>query len=275
MKLRAQELGLAYGPLEVINDLSLDVDAAEMVAVIGPNGCGKSTLLRGLGRLLHPRTGVVLLDNRDIHRTSTKKVARTLAVLTQTSEGAPDLTVEELVWRGRYPHQTWLQGATRRDTEVVERSIEQCSLSELRGRRLAELSGGELQRAWLALALTQEPEVLLLDEPTSFLDYYHQLEVMDLLADLNGHGLTIVMTMHDLNQVARYSRRVIALRDGRIFRDGAPPEVLTPEVLRQVFGVDAYVFTDDETGQLVCLPYARSDGHVPLNNHKNHANHRR
>ena len=115
MKLRAQELGLAYGPLEVINDLNLDIDAAEMVAVIGPNGCGKSTLLRGLGRLLRPRTGVVLLDNRDIHRTSTKKVARTLAVLTQTSEGVPDLTVEELVWRGRYPHQTWLQGATRRD----------------------------------------------------------------------------------------------------------------------------------------------------------------
>jgi iron complex transport system ATP-binding protein len=111
--------------------------------------------------------------------------------------------------------------------------------------------------------------VLLLDEPTSFLDYYHQLEVMDLLADLNSHGLTIVMTMHDLNQVARYSRRVIALRDGRIFRDGAPPDVLTPEVLRQVFGVDAYVFTDDATGQLVCLPYARSDGHVLFKNHNN------
>jgi iron complex transport system ATP-binding protein len=267
MKLQAKELGLAYGPLEVINDLSLDIDAAEMVAVIGPNGCGKSTLLRGLGRLLHPRTGVVLLDNRDIHRTSTKKVARTLAVLTQTSEGVPDLTVEELVWRGRYPHQSWLQGATRRDGEVVERSIEQCDLHGLRGRRLAELSGGELQRAWLAMALAQEPQVLLLDEPTSFLDYYHQLEVMDLLADLNGHGLTIVMAMHDLNQVARYSRRVIALRDGRIFRDGAPPGVLTPEVLRQVFGVDAYVFTDEATGQLVCLPYARSDGHAPQSNH--------
>jgi iron complex transport system ATP-binding protein len=265
MKLGAQELSLAYGALEVINDLNLDVDAAEMVAVIGPNGCGKSTLLRGLGRLLHPRTGVVLLDNRDIHRTSTKKVARTLAVLTQTSEGVPDLTVEELVWRGRYPHQSWLQGATRRDGEVVERSIDQCDLHDLRGRRLAELSGGELQRAWLAMALTQEPQVLLLDEPTSFLDYYHQLEVMDLLADLNRLGLTIVMAMHDLNQVARCSHRVIALRDGRIFRDGPPPDVLTPEVLRQVFGVDAYVFVDKATGQLVCLPYARTDGHVPLN----------
>jgi iron complex transport system ATP-binding protein len=269
MKLRAQDLGLGYGPLEVIEDLSLDVDAAEMVALIGPNGCGKSTLLRGVGRLLRPRTGVVLLDNRDIHRTSTKKVARTLAVITQTSEGAPDLTVEELVWRGRYPHQTWLQGASRHDSEVVERSIDQCDLHELRGRRLAELSGGELQRAWLAMALAQEPQVLLLDEPTSFLDYYHQLEVMDLLADLNSQGLTIVMAMHDLNQVARYSRRVIALRDGRIFRDDAPPSVLTPEVLRQVFGVDAYVFVDEATGQLVCLPYARSDGHVPLKNHNN------
>jgi len=269
MKLRAQELGLAYGPLEVIKDLSLDVDAAEMVSVIGPNGCGKSTLLRGLGRLLHPRAGVVLLDNRDIHRTSSKKVARTLAVLTQTSEGVPDLTVEELVWRGRYPHHTWFQGATRRDGEVVERSIEQCDLHNLRDRRLAELSGGELQRAWLAMALAQEPQVLLLDEPTAFLDYYHQLEVMDLLADLNGHGLTIVMAMHDINQVARYSARVIALRDGRIFRDGPPARVLTPEVLRQVFGVDAYVFTDEASGQLVCLPYARSDGHAPLNNHNN------
>ena len=269
MKLQAQQLGLAYGPLEVINDLSLDIDAAEMVAVIGPNGCGKSTLLRGLGRLLHPKTGIVLLDNRDIHRTSTKKVARTLAVLTQTSEGAPDLTVEELVWRGRYPHQTWLQGATHRDADMVERSIEQCDLHGLRGRRLAELSGGELQRAWLAMALAQEPQVLLLDEPTSFLDYYHQLEVMGLLAELNRDGLTIVMAMHDLNQVARYSRRVIALRDGRIFRDGGPTDVLTPEALRQVFGVDAYVFTDQATGQLVCLPYARSDGHVPPNNHNN------
>jgi iron complex transport system ATP-binding protein len=124
MKLRAQDLGLGYGPLEVIKDLSLDVDAAEMVALIGPNGCGKSTLLRGLGRLLHPHTGVVLLDNRDIHRTSTKKVARTLAVITQTSEGAPDLTVEELVWRGRYPHQTWL--GRQPSTPIVERSIDRC-----------------------------------------------------------------------------------------------------------------------------------------------------
>jgi len=268
-KLEARDLKLAYGQLLVIDDLSLEIRPGDIAAIIGPNGSGKSTLLRGLARLLRPKAGVVLLDNHDIHRMGTRTVARTLAILTQSSEGAPDLTVEELVWRGRYPHQGWMRGATRHDAETVQWAVRECRLQSLRGRRLASLSGGELQRAWLALALAQEPHVLLLDEPTSFLDYYHQLEVMELLAKLNAEcQLTILMVMHDLNQVARFSRRVIALKDGRIFRDGPPAEVLTPEVLREVFNVHASVFTDSLTGQLVCLPYAHSDGHQPSDNDK-------
>jgi iron complex transport system ATP-binding protein len=268
-KLEARDLKLAYGQLLVIDDMSVELRPADMAAIIGPNGSGKSTLLRGLARLLRPKAGVVLLDNHDIHRMGTRAVARTLAILTRSSEGVPDLTVEELVWRGRYPHQGWMRGATRHDAETVHWAIGECRLASLRERRLASLSGGELQRAWLALALAQEPHVLLLDEPTSFLDYYHQLEVMELLAKLNAEcQLTILMVMHDLNQVARFSRRVIALKDGRIFRDGPPADVLTPEVLREVFGVHASVFTDSLTGQLVCLPYAHSDGHRPFDNDK-------
>lgn len=260
MKIAAQQVDLAYGQRLVLEALSLEFQTGEMVAIIGPNGCGKSTLLRALARLLRPRRGVVLLDNRDIHRMSTRALARLLAVLPQSPEGVPDLTVEELVWRGRYPYQGWIRGASQHDRQAVRRALAQCSLEDLADRRLGSLSGGERQRAWIALALAQEPQVLLLDEPTSFLDIYHQVEVMELLTGLNREGLTIVMALHDLNHAARYCRRLIALKDGRVYCDGAPETVLTPDLLRAVFGVQAAVFPDPVTGHLVCVPYGHGHG---------------
>jgi len=256
MKLEARDLDVAFGERTVLREVALALEEGDWVALVGPNGAGKSTLLRALARLLRPRRGAVLLDNRDIHRLPPKAVARRLAVLLNPLDGAQEATVEELVWRGRYPHQGLLGGPTRHDREAVERALSLCRLQELRGRRLSQLSGGERQRAWLALALAQEPEALLLDEPTSFLDYRHQVEVMDLLCRLNAEGLIIVMATHDLNLAARYSHYVLALKEGRVRFAGPTAQVLTPQALRELFEVDFSVVEDPATGRPVCVPLA-------------------
>ncbi len=256
MRLEARDLDIALGDRLVLQEVALALEKGDWWALVGPNGAGKSTLLRALARLLRPRRGVVLLDHRDIHHLPPKAVARRLAILLNPQDGAHEATVEDLVWRGRYPHQSLLGGPTRRDREAVERALALCRLEELRGRRLSQLSGGERQRAWLALALAQEPEALLLDEPTSFLDYRHQVEVMDLLCRLNREGLIIVMATHDLNLAARYSHYVLALKGGRVRFAGPPAQVLTPQTLRELFEVEFSVVTDPATGRPMCVPLA-------------------
>jgi iron complex transport system ATP-binding protein len=241
----------------ILHGFDLEVEAGEIVALVGPNGSGKSTLLRALARILKPRGGAVFLDGKLISEWSTRDVARRLSLLPQGPSLGSDLTVRELVWMGRSPHQGLLGLPTGADREAVEWAIEETGIEALADRRVTSLSGGERQRAWLAMALAQQPQVLLLDEPTTFLDLNHQLEVLDLVRYLNQeHGLTVIMVLHDLNQAARYARRVCVLYAGRLFRDGPPAEVLTVETLAEVFGIDASILTSPD-GAMVIVPTAR------------------
>lgn len=254
MKLTADRLTLAYDGRPVVHEVSLSVDAGEMVAIIGPNGSGKSTLLRGMSRLHKPVSGRVLLGENDIRHLGARDVARLLAILPQSPGAGLDLTVRELAWRGRYPHQGLLQRATRPDYDAVDWALHAADVTSLADRPLGSLSGGERQRAWIALALAQQPKVLLLDEPTSFLDIQHQVEVMHLLRRLNHEGMTLVAVLHDLVLAARFCDRVIALRDGHVEFDGPPKHVLEPAALERVFSVPMFVLEDPETGLPIPLP---------------------
>jgi len=254
MNLTVDHLTLAHGHRVVVHDVSFTVEAGEMVAILGPNGSGKSTLLRGMARLHPPRAGRVLLDGRDIRAMNSRHVARVLAILPQAPAGGLDLTVRELAFRGRYPHQGLLQRVTRRDIDAVEWALDATDSLHLADRPLAALSGGERQRAWIAMALAQEPRILLLDEPTTFLDVAHQIEVMHLLRRLNARGITIVAVLHDLALAGRFTSRIIALREGRLAFDGPPSAVLQPEALERVFGVPMLVLADPDTGLPIPIP---------------------
>ncbi len=261
MQLSTRQLRLRYNGRNIIHDVTLDLESGELIGIVGPNGSGKTTLLKGLSRLLKPAAGHVLLDGEAIHTMSPRAVARRLAILPQIQPEGVDLTVRELVWRGRAPHQGVLQRATPADHEAVAWALDAADLHELGARPLASLSGGERQRAWIALALAQQPRVLLLDEPTSFLDVQHQVEVMALLSRLNAEGMTIITVVHDLPLVGRYMQRVIGVRDGEIAFDGTPREVFRPEPLQEVFGVPMLVLEDPESGLPVPLPrYPTEEG---------------
>jgi len=254
MNLRAEGLSLSYRNVEVIHDVSLEVATGEFVAIVGPNAGGKSTLLRGLGRAMQPDRGRVLLDGVDMASIPTREIARQLALLPQMQAFDVDLVVEELVWRGRTPHQRFMRPATADDLAAVDRAIAATNLEALRERPLRGLSGGERQRAWLALALAQDPRVLLLDEPTTFLDLRHQVELMDVLQTLNEGGLTVVAVLHDLTLASRYAQRVVGIMDGRVAFDGDPSDVLTPEGLERVFGIPMTMVADPRTGRPVPIP---------------------
>lgn len=259
MKIAAEHLSAAYGRHVAVDDVSFEVASGEMVAVVGPNGSGKSTLLRALGRLHAPKKGRVLLDGRDIRSMPSREVARNVAILPQVHGEAPDLTVRELAWRGRHPHQGLLGRARLLDFEVVQRVLHQADLQDIAERPLGGLSGGERQRAWIGLALAQEPKVLLLDEPTSFLDLRHQVEVMELLRTLNQRqGLTVVTVLHDLALAARYASRMIVLDGGRVASQGSPASVCTVEALEPVFGVPLVMLRDPDSGLPLPFPRFRS-----------------
>lgn len=254
MRLSIQDLSLTYGSRTAVDHVSFDVEAGEMVAIVGPNGSGKSTLLRGLSRLQRPSGGRVLLGETDIRALGARQVARHLAILPQSPDGGADLTVRELVYRGRFPHQGIFQRITPADVEAVDWAMQAADVEGLASRSLGSLSGGERQRAWIALALAQQPRVLLLDEPTSFLDISHQVEIMELLQRLNRDGMTVVAVLHDLVLAARYTGRVIAMRDGRVAFDGPPAKVFEPVGLGKVFGIAMMVLEDPETGLPIPIP---------------------
>ncbi|MFZ5815206.1 MAG: ABC transporter ATP-binding protein [Bacillota bacterium] len=258
-RLLADRLTLSYGGSEaVISGLTLRVPEGAVTSIIGPNGCGKSTLLRTLARLMTPRGGAVLLDGQAIHRQPTKEVAKQLGLLAQQSAAPEAITVEELVRRGRYPHQAMFQPPNRRDREAVERALELTGMTGLRTRPVDELSGGQRQRAWIAMALAQETPILLLDEPTTYLDIAHQQEVFALIRRLNREeGRTIVQVLHDLNDAARVSDYVVAMRDGAILAEGAPAQILVPSVIEQVFGVSCAVVQHPGLRTPVCVPEGR------------------
>ncbi len=265
MRLTSESLTLRYNGRDAVHEVSLDLESGELIAIVGPNGSGKTTLLRGLSRLLSPVAGNVLLDGDDIRAISSRDVARRLAVLPQEHPEGVDITVHELVWRGRAPHQGILQRATATDHEAVAWALDAADVSHVAARPLGSLSGGERQRAWIALALAQQPRVLLLDEPTSFLDVQHQVEVMALLSRLNAEGMTIIAVVHDLALAGRFMQRVIGMRDGLIAFDGPAGEVLLPEPLEEVFGVPMVVLEDPESGLPVPLP-RYPEGAVPASN---------
>ena len=258
LKLAADALAAGYEQRLVLQALSLHIAEGEVVALVGPNGSGKSTLLRALGRVLKPRGGSVFLDGRELAQWSTREIARELALLPQGPALSQDMTVEELVWMGRSPHQGLLGLPTAADRAAVDAALRETRIETMRGRQVSSLSGGERQRVWLAMALAQQPRVLLLDEPTTFLDLNHQLEVLDLIRDLNRErGLTVVMVLHDLNQAARYAGRVIVLQDGAVDCEGAPAAVLTPQTLSRVFGVEGRILPGPDGVAIVIVPVGR------------------
>ena len=246
-----------YGKHVVSRRLSLTIERGTRTALVGPNGSGKSTTLKTLARLIAPLRGGVYLNGGDINRLPTRQVARQMAILPQVREVPAELTVMELVEQGRFPHVGALGMLRRRDDEAIQDAIAMTRLSEFVHRPIDTLSGGERQRAWMALALSQRTEILLLDEPTTFLDVGHQLDLLELISGLNrDRGVTIVMVLHDLNHAARFSNRMIAMSDGEVVADGAPAEVLTPSLLRDCFRVEASVVTDPVTGSPMCIPHS-------------------
>lgn len=260
-----RRLTLSYDKTSIVQDLSLGIPAGKVTALVGANGCGKSTLLRGLARLLKPRSGMVYLDSKSIFMLSTREVAKQLGILPQGPTAPEGLTVRELVAQGRYPHQAWLQQWSKEDEWMTEQALLITGLVDLADRPLDTLSGGQRQRAWIAMALAQDTQILLLDEPTTFLDLAHQIEVLDLLYELNrSKGRTIVMVLHDLNQACRYADHLIAMHQGQVFAQGAPTEVMTATLVREVFGLESCIISDPVSGTPLCVPISRYRCQIPI-----------
>lgn len=253
-RLRAERITLTYDRTEILRDLSVAVPAGGFTVIIGPNACGKSTLLRGLSRLLPPSSGRVVLDGKSISEYPAKEVARRLGLLPQSATAPDGITVADLVARGRYPHQNLMRQWSDADERAVQHALDATGTADLASRPVDALSGGQRQRVWVAMVLAQETDLLLLDEPTTFLDVAHQVDLMELLAHLNAQGRTLVAVLHDLNHAARYASHIIAMREGRIVAEGPPSEVITSERVQQVFGLANVVIDDPVTGGPLVVP---------------------
>ncbi|WP_336632218.1 MULTISPECIES: ABC transporter ATP-binding protein [unclassified Microbacterium] len=256
-RLSAHDVTIGYDRRVISRDLSVDIPDGSFTVIVGANASGKSTLLRALSRLLTPTAGAVHLDGRELRTYRSKEFARTVGLLPQTSLAPDGIRVRDLVARGRHPHQTFLQQWTPTDEDAVGTALGVTGTDDLAERPVAELSGGQRQRVWIAMALAQQTEILLLDEPTTFLDIAHQIELMELLTDLNRGGTTLVAVLHDLNQAARYGTHLIAVKDGEIVAEGAPAEVVTAEMVEHVFGLPCVVAPDPVTGTPAVSPLGR------------------
>ncbi|KQS66565.1 ABC transporter ATP-binding protein [Modestobacter sp. Leaf380] len=258
VRLAAEQVRLAYGEHVVVDSLDLELTDGSFTAIVGPNGCGKSTLLRALGRLLRPSSGQVVLDGRPIAKTPTREVARVLGLLPQTPIAPEGLTVADLVARGRHPHQSWLRQWSRDDEAVVAEALSWTDMTDLADRPVDALSGGQRQRAWISMALAQGTDLLLLDEPTTYLDLSHQIDVLELVARLHAErGRTVAVVLHDLNLAARYAQRLIAMKDGVMVASGTPAEVLTEQLLDEVFDLEARVIPDPVSDTPMVVPVRR------------------
>lgn len=253
----AEKLTVAYDDKIIIENLFMEIPKGKITTIIGPNGCGKSTVLKTVGRILKPKGGLIYLNGEDIKNFSSKEIARKMAILPQSPQAPSGLTVGELVSYGRFPHQKRGGKISPKDKEIISWALEATILSELEMTPIDSLSGGQRQRVWIAMALAQQTELILLDEPTTYLDMAYQLEVLELLESLNKEqGCTIVMVLHDLNLAARFADYMIAVRNGAIIRQGSPEEVMTAEVLRKTFAIDAEIGRDVKTGKAACISYS-------------------
>jgi len=256
--LQATELVSGYGASPIVKGVDLTIPRGRISVIIGANACGKSTLLKTLARLISPQSGSVVLDGQSIGSIPTKQLARTLGLLPQSPIAPEGIAVADLVGRGRHPHQKLFRTWSAEDDAAVAEALEVTGIADLADRAVDELSGGQRQRVWIAMALAQETGVLLLDEPTTFLDVAHQIEVLDLLTDLNrSKGTTIVMVLHDMNMAARYADHIFAMCAGELIASGAPAEVMTSELISDVFGLDAAVIPDPVSGAPMVLPRGR------------------
>ncbi|MEV0147048.1 MULTISPECIES: ABC transporter ATP-binding protein [unclassified Nonomuraea] len=262
-RLRGSGLTLAYDQRVVAEGLDVTIPDESFTVIIGPNACGKSTLLRALARMLKPKKGAVHLDGGVITSLPSKEVARRLGLLPQSSIVPDGITVADLVARGRYPHQRLMRQWSRADEAAVAEAMRATDVTELADRIVDELSGGQRQRVWLAMALAQETPILLLDEPTTFLDISHQIEVLDLCADLHEAGRTMVAVLHDLNQACRYATHLVVMRDGRIVAEGNPSAIVTPELVARVFDLRCEIITDPQSGTPLIIPESRRRGPEP------------
>ncbi len=254
-RLSARDLTLAYDDHVVAAGLDLSIPDGQVTVIIGPNACGKSTLLRALARILKPQSGTVILDGHDIHHLPTKEVARRLGLLPQSPIAPDGIMVGDLVARGRTPHQAMFKQWSKADEEAVNRALEATNTEHLVNRTVDELSGGQRQRVWIAMALAQDTDLLLLDEPTTFLDIAHQVEVLELVASLNRDaGRTVALVLHDLNLSARYADNLVAMSDGKVVASGPPAEVLTADLMSEVFGLDSVIIPDPVVGTPLVVP---------------------
>ncbi|MFB5759951.1 ABC transporter ATP-binding protein [Paenibacillus medicaginis] len=265
-RLNTVGLNIAYEDRLIVEDLNIEIPQGQITALVGANGSGKSTILKTMARIMQPKGGSVLLDGKSIHKQSTRDVAKQLAILPQNPTAPEGLTVTELVSYGRFPYQKGFGSLKAEDRKMVEWAIGVTGMQDFHDRPIDQLSGGQRQRAWIAMALAQDTDILFLDEPTTFLDMAHQLEVLQLLEQLNANaGRTIVMVVHDLNHAARYAHHMIAIKKGKAQAVGSPVEVMKPDMLREVFGIEADIVTDPRSGVPLCLPYALA-GHHALSN---------
>jgi ABC-type cobalamin/Fe3+-siderophores transport systems, ATPase components len=256
VRLHTDDLSVGYGEKLILQNLNIEIPDQKITTIIGSNGCGKSTLLKTMTRIISQQSGTTVLDGADIAKQKTKDLARKMAILPQTPESINGLTVGELVSYGRFPYQKGLGKLTKKDYEVIDWALEVTGTTDYKYRPVDALSGGQRQRVWIAMALAQETEIIFLDEPTTYLDMAHQLEVLTLLQKLNREQhRTIIMVLHDLNQAARFADYLIALKDGQIIKAGNCEDVIRPDVLKTVFNIDAYIDNDPRTHKPMCMTY--------------------
>jgi iron complex transport system ATP-binding protein len=261
-RITVSNLSAGYNGIPVFQNINIEIPSGEITTLIGSNGSGKSTILKTMSRLLAPSEGTVHLDGESIHQMSTKSVAQKLALLHQGAQTPSQITVADLVEYGRFPYRTKLSGLTSEDREIISWALESTNMTELSDREMDQLSGGQRQRGWIAMALAQKTGILFLDEPTTYLDISHQLEILQLLRRLNvEQGVTIVMVLHDLNHAIMFSDYLITIKDGKKYKAGTPAKVITPDVLLDVFDVVAEVIMHPILDVPVCLPYGVK-GHV-------------
>ena len=254
--IKTKDLNISYGNLDIVKNLNLEIPRGKITTIIGANGCGKSTILKTLGRIIKPKSGLIYINGKEINSQDSKELAKAMAVLPQSPKAPNGLTVEELISYGRFPYQKGFGKLKDEDKEIINWALEKTNILEFRDRPIDTLSGGQRQRAWIAMALAQETDILLLDEPTTYLDLAHQLEVLKVLEELNKkENRTIVMVIHELNNAARFADYMIGLRKGKIICTGTSHEVMTKENLKELFNIDAEIINDPRSGKPVCITY--------------------